>query len=70
MGNIKKKYKARCYQSPNGRYYSIDEVERYSYMIEAHSEDDAWCQVAELESVDSEIRIQDRWNLFCLSIND
>lgn len=63
MRTFKKHYEASCFQFPNGKYLSYDENSKYTFNIYAENEDEAWIQVAELEQIDSEISLRDRWNV-------
>jgi hypothetical protein len=56
-------YEAQLYQFPSGRFLNLDETKRYKFIIKAESIDDAWDKVSELEQVDSEIPLKDRWSV-------
>lgn len=60
----KRRFIASCFIAPSGRFLSLAENHRYTSEIYAEDEEDAWEQVAELEQVDSEIPISDRWGLY------
>lgn len=64
MEKLKKNFFASCFQFPNGRYLSLDENSKYTFNIYAENEEDAWMQLAEIEQVDSELPLYDRWNVY------
>ena len=59
-----KYFTADCFQTPCGRYLSLDEHDRSRVKIMARDEQEAFEKLAERQQVDSELTIEERWNVY------
>lgn len=57
-------YTASCFQKPNGEYLSLDENRESMVAIKARNEEEAFEKLAEQQQVDSELTIEERWNVY------
>ena len=57
-------YTANCFQDANGRYLSLEENNQSNVAIKARSEEEAFEKLAEQQQVDSELTIEERWNVY------
>ena len=55
---------ANCFQALNGRYLTLEEHNKSSVKIIAEDEEDAFCKLAEREQEDSELKVEERWNVY------
>lgn len=59
-----KYFTADCFQTPSGRYLSYEEHDRSRVQMMARDEQEAFERLAEMEQVDSELTIEERWNVY------
>lgn len=55
---------ADCFQTPSGRYLSLEEHDRSRVQMMARDEQEAFEKLAEMQHVDSELTIEERWNIY------